>query len=208
MIEINLIRRYKNGNIKPLTNVFKDSLKGIKGIKPELCPAIRDFQSLGWGVSPPVNVVFRNERSFDVEKYSDEEGNKFLVPGVIGDKVSKRLYARIDTGFSMINLPVPILALKCQNQHEHFRKFEIAPVVYPRGYSGPVLIAASANEPCLLRENEYVLQMIPMIFDESSLVIRDDSKYLEKGFEGLFKDHWDRIYKPLGRFDSRQILNQ
>ena len=208
MIDITLVKRYEKGVIESSLQVFRSSLKGVKGIRPELCPAIRSYHSLGWRLSSPVDIIFRNERSFDVDNYLDEFDRKFLVPGVIGDKESKKLYARIDSGFSLLNLSVPLMAIKCQGEDPYLSKFEIAPVIYPEGYTGPILLAVSANEDFKLNSNHLIVQIIPLASAKVNLSIRVDCEYIEENFEGLFKNNWDHLYKKQGRLDSEDILNQ
>ena len=208
MLELKLIKRFDRAVMENSGKFYRNLLKGVKGMRPALCPAIRSFQSLGWRVSPPVNVIFRSERSFDVDRYSDEDGKKFLVPGVIGDKESERLYARIDSGFSLVDLSVPMLAIKCQEEGDYYRGFEVAPVIYPKGYTGPILMAVSANGRFELIRSEYILHLIPMTSEEVDVVVDEDFEHLEPQFEGLFKNSWEVKFISRGRFDSEEILNQ
>lgn len=206
MTSINLIKRYKNSIVTPAFELFRSKLIGVKGIRPELCPAIRDFHSVGWKIASPINIKFYNSRNFLVNSHFNDAGEKILVPGVIGDLQSKRLYARVDTGFSLKNIPFPLLAIKCQSESEYYDKFELAPVIYPKSYTGPILMAISANEEIELQKNEFILHVIPLNENNVVLTIEEDYDLVESNFEGLFINDWEKKYSKLFSSTSEEIL--
>jgi hypothetical protein len=208
MGEVVFIRRYNVGKVEAANDVFKKTLKDSKGIRPELCPSIRDYHSTGWMISTPVNVHFQGEREFKVNKYIDENKKKFLVPGVIGDRDSKKLYARIDTGFSLENLSVPMMALKCQYENDFFGNFEIAPVVYPKQYTGPILIAAYGKNCFELAADQFILHLMPLSETVMTHRIEDNFMHPEVRFEGLLRDGWEGKCTHAGEFSSEDIIRQ
>ncbi len=146
MTSVDFYKRYGNDSLSPTYDFFLSKLKGIKGIRPEFCPAIRDFYKLGWVLGSPIDVNFLSKKDFYVDCYKSNDNKYFMSPGVIGDSNSETLYARIDTGYSFVNLNVPILSIKFDTLESDCSDTSIPSNIYPVGYTGPILIALSCNK--------------------------------------------------------------
>ena len=192
---VNLIRRYDKAKFFESKNTFDKQVKRVRGIRPPLCPAIRDFYCRGWFLSSPIEVHFSSERMFSVSIYESAKDQKtLLLPGVIGDNKSKKLYARIDTGFSMQSSHMDVLAIKAQDESMQDECFGIAPVVYPAGYRGPILIAAYSNQEFTLEPNKPLLHCIPLSSGPWQINVADDFQHKEDRFEGRLYHAWEEKY--------------
>lgn len=193
-MKIKIYSRIDNYSIKKSSIFFNEAFRNIKGIRPEFCPAIREFHSIGFVIGSPIAVKFENKRKFFLEKSWDSKQNIFLSPGVIGEQNSDRLYARVDSGLSFINLELPIIAIKNQNAIEYLENIIIPPVLYPAGYSGPILIPISANNNVQINKNDGLLSLIPLSTDINMdyEIISSDIKHDK--FEGLYYRNWQDTY--------------
>lgn len=195
MMKITFFRRILNPCFISSLDIFRQQSIGVKGIRPELCPAIRDFHSRGWFVGSPIQLTLYNAREFDVEKRRSIEGKLFLSPGVIGDPDTKRLFARVDTGLSVKDLPVALMAIKKQSQDWIYESLVIPPVIYPKGYTGPILIAVSSNDYKSIPINEPLVHLIPMIDGVDIDADLSDEYISHERFEGLYSKSWEADYK-------------
>lgn len=187
--------------------VFKKKSASKKGIQPEFCPAIRDFYSRGWLVGTPIEINLYNSREFDVDKRSTPDGKLFLSPGIIGDPNADRLYARIDTGLSLKDLPVALMAIKRQSEDWKFKNIVIPPVIYPRGYSGPILIAVSSDHFETIPINEPLIHLIPMTEETHIEAELSNENISHEKFEGLYTISWEKDYVREGIVKSTSLLS-
>lgn len=164
-----------------IQQIIKESESGK--ITPSKCPAIRQAYNLGCYVNSPRQYDFNNG-IFNIKRYKIMD-TFLLDPGVIGDPSSKNLFARIDTGYSFQNLVIdvlatPILAPLINND------FQIPPVVYPKGYTGPILAPISSLKSITIDECQPILHLIPLSIDYKFEVI--NLEIIHSNFEGLIYD--------------------
>lgn len=203
---INFHQRFKNPSLQEAFNFFQPKLKTVKGIKPHFCPSIRDYFKLGWVLGSPINLFFSSKTDFTVQRRQSESGDIFLSPGVIGDPNADILYARIDTGYSFLNLPTPILATKIQLIDEFDDGLLIPPNVYPAGYSGPILIAAASHKPQKIVSQTPMIHLIPLTntgMHEHHVI---DTEIKHENFEGLYYNDWELDYPIVNSINSSLLL--
>jgi hypothetical protein len=179
---INLYKRYYKAEMsKNINNQIKMTESGK--ITPSKCPAIRHAYNLGCYISSPSNYFFQNS-NFIVNRYKlyDE---LFLDPGVIGTPDSNNFYARIDTGFSFNDLIIDVLATPILTPNMN-NEFQIPPVVYPRGYTGPILAPIYSKNTLEIKASQPIVQLIPLGLNYEFKVLSYEIKHKE--FEGLFYD--------------------
>lgn len=205
-MNIKIYSRIDNYSIKRSSIFFNEVFRNTKGIRPELCPAIRAFNSVGFVIGSPITIKFKNKRKFFLEKREDSNQNIFLSPGVIGEPNSDRLYARVDSGLSFINLELPIIAIKNQNAIEYLDSIIIPPVLYPAGYSGPILIPMSANNNVQINKNDGLLSLIPLTTDINIDYEIISSDIIHDKFEGLYYRNWQNVYKHSEIVSSENIF--
>jgi hypothetical protein len=189
-----LIRRYKESRVEESDLYFLKSIKANKGIRPENCPAIRKFFSLGVLIFSPIEFLIINKFRFEVIVRSNSQGNKLLIPGIIGAPGSPKFYARIDTGFSFDKLETPVIAIKCQNHNAELANLEIPPTYYPLGYTGPILAPISASKPTMITKNHPLLQLIELDSSGRKFDMLDQ-KITHPTFEGLLYDNYIDDYE-------------
>ena len=206
MMKIIFYKRILNPCFVSSLDSFKQQSMGVKGIRPELCPAIRDFHSRGWFVGSPIELTFYNSREFDVDKRRNVQGKLFLSPGVIGDPDAKRLFARVDTGLSFKDLPVALMAIKRQSQDWIYGSLVIPPVIYPKGYTGPILLAVSSNDYITIPINEPLVHLIPMTDGIDIDIDLSDEYITHEKFEGLYSKSWEEEHKKEGMVKSTSLL--
>jgi hypothetical protein len=205
-MNIKMYSRIDNYSIKKSSIFFNEEFRNTKGIRPELCPAIRAFNSVGFVIGSPIAVKFENKRKFFLEKRRDSNQNIFLSPGVIGEPNSDRLYARVDSGLSFMNLELPIIAIKNQNTIDYLDSIIIPPVLYPAGYSGPILIPISANNDIQINTNDGLLSLIPLSTDINMDYEIISSDIRHDKFEGLYYRNWQDTYKNSEIITSENIF--
>lgn len=207
MTNVEFYKRYENDSLIPTYDFFQKKIKGLKGIRPEFCPAIRDFYKLGWVLGSPIEVNFLSKRDFYVDCYKSCDNNYFMSPGVIGDLNSETLYARIDTGYSFVNLNVPILSIKFDSLDWDDQDISIPPNLYPAGYTGPILIPLSCNSERKVQKFNPLIQLIPFgQKDCTHDVITQSIKH--EAFEGLYFNAWELKYPERRKFISSNLLNE
>ncbi len=182
MHKIILIKRYFRANIHNNINTQIKSTETGK-ITPSKCPAIKQAYNLGCYIGSPNDYHFDNS-SFIVKRYN--LNNKIILdPGIIGTPDSNNLYARIDTGFSFSKLNINILATPILTPTMNL-EFQIPPVVYPKGYTGPILAPVFSQNKFILKTSQPIIQLIPLgsnyEFEIQNLEIKHEN------FEGLFYD--------------------
>lgn len=178
-----LYRRVQSARVEPAKSFFTAASKGRKGISPELCPAIRDFYSLGAYVFSPICLEIYDSHSFEVQVNENPEGERLLIPGIIGAPGSREYYARIDSGFSLVDLSSPVLGVITQLPSYDLSNIRMPPVVYPAGYSGPILMPVSCSTRFSVTRSAPLLHLIPLDLDTRLEVIEEEVRH--QGFEGL-----------------------
>ncbi len=208
-MKISFFQRFKNPSLSPTYNFFLQQSKGLKGVKPHFCPAIRNFFKLGWVLGSPIELDFFSKVSFKVDHHQSLKGDSFLSPGIIGDPDAKLLYARVDTGLSFMNLEVPIMATKIQSIDEIEDNLIIPPNIYPAGYSGPILIAVASNKAQKIQALNPLIQLIPLTDNqEYEHTIVDNLTIHHPNFEGLYYENWQKDYPNISSTTSSAFLNE
>jgi len=182
MSSIELYKRYFKASFEQgINQIIKDSETGK--ITPSKCPAIRQAYNLGCYINSPSQYNFKNG-IFDVKRYKILD--KYLLdPGIIGDPSSKNLFARIDTGYSFQNLDIDVLATPILAPLIN-DDFQIPPVVYPKGYTGPILAPVSSRKNNIIKEMQPILHLIPLSLEYTFEEINQE--LIHSNFEGLIYD--------------------
>jgi hypothetical protein len=186
-------------------NLLGSLNRSARGIRPELCPAIRQFYCLGVYVYSPIDFRFHDRFTFDVEVMENQEGHRILMPGVIGAPGSPAFYARIDTGFSFGNLSYPVIGILNQHQSLDFGPAKLSPVVYPVGYTGPILIPLTSPDPFEVSRNMPLLHLISMGELNSPPEVVD-RHILHPKFEGLLYEDSFRTYRRVRSVKSTDLV--
>lgn len=177
-----LYKRYHRASIKQsIQQIIKESESGK--ITPSKCPAIRQAYNLGCYVNSPRQYDFNNG-IFNIKRYKIKD-TYLLDPGVIGDPSSKNLFARIDTGYSFQNLDIDVLATPILAPLIN-DDFQIPPVVYPKGYTGPILAPISSRKNISIKEFQPILHLIPLSLNHRFEVVNTEISHTN--FEGLIYD--------------------
>jgi hypothetical protein len=177
-----LYKRYQKASLEQsIYQSVKDS--EIGKITPSKCPAIRQAYKLGCCINAPRQYVFR-EGKFHVKRFKIK-GEIILDPGVIGDPTSTELYARIDTGYSFQKLIIDVLAIPVLAPRINFG-LQIPPVVYPKGYTGPILAPVSSRYSITISERQPIIQLIPLSLDYVFKEVNEE--VVHASFEGLIYD--------------------
>lgn len=199
MKTIRLIRRIENADTAP------GRLATESGISPANCPAIRAATRLGIEILSPIEVKFDNSKSFNVTRAWTQENELILIPGIIGDPRSRRTYARIDSGFSILDSNVPFLTTLPTSLVDHPLGYAQPNVLYEVGYSGPLLVPLSATLPATISFGDPICQLLPLVEEKVDVVVDEDSTLtlIHPEFEGLLNRDWPngvrfgRTVKPM-----------
>jgi hypothetical protein len=177
-----LYKRYHRASMEQsIQQIIKESESGK--ITPSKCPAIRQAYNLGCYVNSPRQYDFNNG-IFNIKRYKIIDTYLF-DPGVIGDPSSKNLFARIDTGYSFQNLEIDVLATPILAPLIN-DDFQIPPVVYPKGYTGPILAPISSRKNISIKEFQPILHLIPLSLNHRFEVVNEEISHTN--FEGLIYD--------------------
>ncbi len=176
-------------------------------IRPELCPAIRAFDRLGIYIGTPYGVNFHGNHNFDVEIYKNALGANLLCPGVIGSPQSDMLYARIDSGLSVVDLRSPLVAISIQNSIHGNSCLRIPPAVYPVSYTGPILIPVGANSAIHVPRGEFLIHLFALSSDGGEFRIVPSSIAHDK-FEGLLTREWENSRNDYQASNAVQIMSR
>lgn len=181
-MNIKIYKRYNKAEIS--NNIMKEIIATETGkVTPSKCPAIRHAYKFGFFILSPNDYSFK-EGTFSVKAYNCD--NKlFLDPGVMGDPNSNHLYARIDTGYSFLNLEHDVLITKVLTPFMN-TEYEIPPVIYPKNYIGPILAPISSNLNITISKGTPLLHVIPLCSEYSYEEI--NKEIIHESFEGLFYD--------------------
>lgn len=201
-----VFRRNERAKLSLSRDLFKRSTRGLKGLRPELCPAVKDFHSSGFLIYSPFDIEIQSKFSFDVAVYTDTDKQKLLVPGIIGTPNSPRFYARVDTGFSLINSECEIISIPNLRCDAVRQTLIIPPVIYPAGYTGPILIAVSADQPFQIDTALPLIHLIPMSREISSVKV-EDTNVRHTSFEGLIYKDFNDSFSLQKRCSSLELID-
>lgn len=200
-----VFRRNERAKLSLCRDHFKRSTRGLKGLRPELCPAVKDFHSSGFLIYSPFEIKIQSKFSFNVAVYTNIDEQKLLVPGIIGTPGSPRFYARVDTGFSLLNSECEILSIPNLLCDEVRQTLIIPPVIYPAGYTGPILIAVSADQPFQIDTTLPLLHLIPLSREISSVKV-EDTDVRHTSFEGLIYKDFNESFSLQKRCSSLELI--
>ena len=160
-----------------------------EGMSPDRCPAIRSAANLGVELLAAYGVSFAGPRELRSEVLRTGSGGTVFLPGVIGDPNSERIYARIDSGFSVSDLPCSLLATLPLSLSTRAAGFSAPTVLYKSGYSGPILAPLSSIEMSRILVGDPILHLgplteYPVTFEEGI------EETVHENFEGLLYVGW------------------
>lgn len=159
------------------------------GISPGRCPAIRAAARLGLVVGAPYTCEIHNRKTVVVEAMRCSSGDISLLPGVIGEWSSERIFARIDTGFSFERLPCPVLSTTPLETVSGAPDIYQPNVLYETGYAGPLLVPLSSGTPHRVETGDAITQLVPLSDVHCQFeIVNSDTQHPE--FEGLLDRSW------------------
>lgn len=167
----------------------------IKGqMHPNICPAIRNANIKGFLISGLHDIQFYGPNSFDVWINSDSANRVAVVPGIIGSYDSNILFAKVDTGFSVDNLPVEWLSLPVLNI-EFSLNLIVPGVIYPKGYSGPLFVAVAARTQVRIPSGYPLAQLVTIDNQEVEVEISETISFSSNDckFQGLLHPGWRNV---------------
>lgn len=181
-ISINIYKRYSLASYVPNINSAIKKYEYGK-ITPSKCPAIYKAYNHGCYLLSVKNYTFDND-GFYINRYTHND-KLFLDPGIIGDPTSSRIFARIDTGYSFKNLKIDTLSIPVLEPNIT-QGIHIPPVIYPRGYTGPILAPIKSLKDLVIKEKDPLIHLMPFSINSNFVEINSEIKHPD--FEGLFYD--------------------
>ena len=171
---------------------------------PSKCPAIRSYAASGIDFHSLHDVFFEGPLSVRSDAFRTGEGALVLVPGVIGSPGTHWVYARIDTGFSVEELPSSFLMTLPLELCERPNGYNSPSILYEKGYSGPLLAAIASAGMAELKVHDPIAHFVPLVEDRELQVRVIDRPIVHADFEGLLQQNWARwIYR--GSFNPNQL---
>jgi hypothetical protein len=174
---------------------------------PNNCPAIRDANRLGLTLGALHELAFDGPDDFDVRVGVNASGSLLVTPGVIGSPDSSILFAKIDTGLSVDDLPCDWLSLPVLNL-EYSIGLITPSILYPKGYCGPLFIAVAARHKAMVSAGYPLTQLVPLdgreIGFELSATLATSKR--DAVFEGLLAPGWQEILKNGKYTKARRCL--
>ena len=158
---------------------------------PNVCPSIRNANVLGLLISALHELTFDGPDSFDVRLGPSGADDVLVVPGVIGSPDSTILFAKVDTGLSVDDLPVEWLSLPVLNL-EFSLNLIVPGVIYPKGYCGPLFVAVAARTQVRVPAGYPLSQLVTIDGQEVELELSEtlSSSRRDHNFQGLLRPGW------------------
>jgi hypothetical protein len=175
---------------------------------PNLCPAIRDANVRGLLLCASHDLNFDGPDSFDVRVGLMGDDEVLVVPGVIGSPDSTILFAKVDTGFSVDDLPVEWLSLPVLNL-EFSLDLIVPGVIYPKGYCGPLFVAVAARTQVRIPAGYPLTQLIAIDGREPALEISGTLRRsrADADFQGLLRPGWRDVERVGQTLKARRCLD-
>ena len=131
-----------------------------------------------------------------------------VVPGVIGSPDSTILFAKVDTGFSVDDLPVEWLSLPVMNL-EFSLNLIMPGVIFPKGYCGPIFVAVAARTPVFVAAGYPLTQLVAIDGQEVDLELIDtlSSSRRDSNFQGLLRPGWRDVERAGKVVKARRCLD-
>ena len=149
------------------------------------------------------HINFDGPDSFDVRLGLMGANEVLVVPGIIGSPDSTILFAKVDTGFSVDDLPLEWLSLPVLNL-EFSLNLIVPGVIYPKGYCGPLFVAVAARTPSTSPLGHPLTQLVAI--DGKNRPLKSVNSLLaqttDKNFQGLLCVGW-RDVEQTGTGSSR-----
>jgi hypothetical protein len=175
---------------------------------PNLCPAIRDANVRGLLLTALHDLDFDGPDGFEVRVGSVGGDEILVVPGVIGSPDSEILFAKVDTGFSVDDLPIEWLSTPVLNL-EFSLDLIVPGVVYPKGYCGPLFVAVAARKKVRIPAGYPLTQLIAVDGGEPALEVggRLRRSRADEDFQGLLRPGWREVERTGRPLKARRCLD-
>jgi hypothetical protein len=161
-------------------------------IRPNACPAIRSANHLGVLFFTHHSLSFEGPRDFFLDIIALADQTFLTVPGVMGSYDSTVLFAKVDVGISVLDLPCPFLCTPTLDI-EASSGFIVPSVLYPKGFTGPIFIPVASRSPCAIGIGYPLAQLIPLS-EAQDLELKAEngprSTVADDQFEGLLLSGW------------------
>lgn len=162
-------------------------------IRPNACPAIRGANHLGILFFTHHPLSFEGPRDFFIDIIALTDQTFLSVPGIMGSLDSTVLFAKVDVGISVLDLPCPFLCTPALDI-EASSGFIVPSVLYPKGFTGPIFIPVASRSPCEIAIGYPLAQFIPLS-EAQDLELKAEKGPPSTGagdqFEGLLLSDWN-----------------
>lgn len=210
MAVVQLLRRvHEAGMPVAAAGAGQEPLWPLQGqMHPNLCPAIRDANVRGLLLTALHDINFDGPDSFDVRVGPIGTNEVMIVPGIIGSPDSSILFAKVDTGFSVDDLPVEWLSLPVLNL-EFSLDLIVPGVIYPKGYCGPLFVAVAARTQVRIPAGYPITQLIAIGGLDPALEISGTLRCsrIDEDFQGLLRPGWRDVERTGRALKARQCLD-
>lgn len=193
MAIVKLLRRIHEAPIPVMsTRHVIEPIWPLEGkMHPNVCPSIRNANMLGLLIPALHELTFDGPDSFDVRLGLAGADDVFVVPGVIGSPDSTILFAKVDTGLSVDDLPVEWLSLPVLNL-EFSLNLIVPGVIYPKGYCGPLFVAVAARTQVRVPAGYPLTQLVAIDGQEVEVEVSESLSFSRQDskFQGLLRPGW------------------
>ena len=175
---------------------------------PNRCPAIRAANLSGFLLHALHELIFDGPDSFDVKMGIGDVNQVLIVPGIIGSPDSTILFAKVDTGLSVDDLPVELVSLPVLNL-EFSLNLIVPSVIYPKGYCGPLFVALAARTHLRIPIGYPLTQLIAIDGQSVEIGISENisSSRRDHEFQGLLETSWQDVERHGKSIKARQCLD-
>jgi len=177
-------------------------------IRPNACPAIKSANRLGVLLFTHHPLSLQGPRDFSVELIALADQTLLSIPGIMGSLDSTVLFAKVDVGISVWNLPCAFLCTSALDI-EASQGLIMPSVLYSKGFTGPLFVPVAAHSPCEIGSGYPLAQLIPLS-ETPDLVLKPVAASLYPGdggqFEGLLCSGWSNPNHPRRSTHARKLL--
>ena len=177
-------------------------------IRPNECPAIRSANQLGVLLFTHHPLIFEGPKDFFLDIAALADKSFLCVPGVVGSLDSTLLFAKVDIGISVVDLPCPFLCTPVLDLDASYGLI-VPSVHYPQGFTGPLFVPVAARSECELASGFPVAQLIALsAVSDLALQALDNTLLAGDGsrFEGLLLPGWNNPDYPRKRIRASRFL--
>ena len=153
------------------------------------------------------DLTFDGPDSFDVRLGPGGADDVLVVPGIIGSPDSTILFAKVDTGLSVDDLPIEWLSLPVLNL-EFSLDLIVPGVIYPKGYCGPLFVAVAARSQVRVPAGYPLTQLVAIGDQEVELELSKtlSSSRRDRNFQGLLRPGWRDVERHGKVVKARRCL--